>query len=802
MMKKQILFLVALTSLIFSFAQENADTPFYEELPSFHVFTNKSAKLLIHKKKYRLEMLDAQGNVRYSEYRSPVFELNRSYISISEEGVLKYVSENAVEMAFPANNGMEIRLSVEKAGSFGFKLRYTLPEAEVSNIQGIIRLEMVEEIYGFGENWNGELAQRGEVIEIWDKGGTPDECAWMPYFVSTNNYAFFLAYGGKVRFDIGQRKADELVYELLAGELEYTILLGKNIASTVQNFAQLTGLPAKPPRWTFEPWFWLMTDPEIPGGNISTLKGEHFLEMTKKLKELNIPIGVTWFEPPWQDARTTFIPDKEFSSDLKKLIADLIEQGVKTLAWTVPYTSPGASNWEEAVRNSYLVRKPGGKTDNSQITISRTGELEGTFYNKIDFFNPDAVNWWQAQIEESVDLGLKGFKLDAGQGLPSDGLLYGGRIGKDVHNSYALEYNRVFYESLKRKLGNDFLVIPRAAWIGSGAYTNFKWPGDLSGSFANNGLPSSVYSSLSLAFCGIPFVSTDIGGFVDRPAPEDVWIRWAQFGSMLPGMQTLHMPWWYSREAEAHFRFLAWLHTDLIPYWETLANEAHETGTPICRPLIWNYQNDQNTWYVDDEFTVGDYLLVAPFMNPDRMRDVYLPEGRWFDFWNDELLEGKQKVRWFKGWQESLYRFPLYVKEGAVIPMEVKNDITGFGSKHSEGLITLAMWPEKGAETEFILNDREGPVSVTTNWTDADEIRVSWGRSEKDYLFRLHLQGQRVPERLFAGNGELSRLADLTAFQENAADSWFFDPKAQKLWVKKFHDIDSGNVRITLKRIK
>ena len=110
---------------------------------------------------------------------------------------------------------------------------------------------------------------------------------------------------------------------------------------------------------------------------------------------------------------------------------------------------------------------------------------------------------------------------------------------------------------MKNKLGDDFLMIPRAAWVGSPSYTNFKWPGDLSGSFANNGLPSTVHSSLSLAFCGIPFVATDIGGFKNRPAPEDVWIRWAQFGAFLPGMETLHMPWWYSKEAADHFRYLA-----------------------------------------------------------------------------------------------------------------------------------------------------------------------------------------------------------------------------------------------------
>jgi alpha-D-xyloside xylohydrolase len=799
MQRKYIIFAVLWIVWGIPFAQNGAKNFFLKEAKDKIQFENQSATLSLNKRTGAVSLRDVQGNVHYAGLQAPSFWIEGKEITAAGNIRLKTSSSHSAEFLVAASNGKGMVLSVEKAGDFGFKLKYSFPDAEVSAVKGTIRLHPVEEIFGFGETWNGHLGQRGESIEIWDEGGTPDECAWMPYFVSTRNYAFFLNYGGRVKFDVGQRKADELVYEMEAGELEYTVLTGNDIASSVQHFTALTGMPAKPPRWSFEPWFWLMADPDLPGGNINTLRGAHFLEMVDKLKEMDIPVGVTWFEPPWQTARTTFIPNPGFCPDLKGLISKLDRKGVKALAWTVPYTSPGASNWEEAVKNNYLVKKPGGETDNNQIKITASGELEGTFYNKIDFYNPQALAWWQTQIEQSLELGLKGFKPDAGQALPSDGLLYGGRTGKDVHNAYALQYNKAFYELLKKKLGDDFLMIPRAAWIGSGAYINFKWPGDLSGSFASNGLPSSVYSSLSLAFCGIPFVSTDIGGFSDQPAPELPWIRWAQFGAMLPGMQTLHMPWWYSNEAQQHFRYLAWLHTDLIPYWETLANEAHETGTPVCRPLVWHYQNDQKTWYVDDEFTVGEYLLVAPIMTPERMRKVYLPEGRWFDFWSNERLEGRQTINWFKGWKESLYRFPLYVKEGAVIPMEIKNNVTGFGSRHSAGFITLAMWPEKNAETRFILRDREGPVPINTNWTTPGEIRVSWQGSEKDYLFCIHLQDRRMPDSLSAGNSRLPRFERLQAFQEALTGGWFFDQPTQTLWVKKFHRPDAAELKISLK---
>lgn len=794
----KLIFLLSAIIPFSLFAVNGKDLTFVDEKPNKYIFKNFGAILTIEKQSMQVALLDLEGNVHFSEFKPPVFSINDTCIQIKSCSSILSANENTTLLSIHASNNININLLVKKAGDYGFKLKYTLKNKKVTNIAGSIALNPVEEIYGFGETWNKNLAQRGQAIEIWDKAGTPDECAWMPYYVSTRNYAFFINYGGKVKFNIGRDKSDELTYEFAANELEYTLLIGDDIASCVQNFVALTGMPAKPPRWSFKPWFWLMSDPDKPGSDISTLRGKHFIEMVEKLEALDIPIGVTWLEPPWQNARTSFIPNKEFCPDIKDLIANIAKHGVKTLAWTVPYTLPKASNWEKAVKNNYLVKKPGGKTERQEAKITSSGELDGTFYNQIDYYNPEAFKWWQQQIEESLDLGFMGFKLDAGQALPVDGLIYGGRLGKNYHNSIALEYNKVFFESLKKKLGDNFLMIPRAAWIGSSAYTNFKWPGDLSGSFANNGLPSSVYSSLSLALSGLPFVSTDIGGFMNQPAPEYVWIRWAQFGAMLPGMQTLHMPWWYSDKSKNHFRYLAWLHTDLIPYWETLGNEAHETGTPVCRPLVWDYQSDQETWYIDDEFTVGKYLLVAPFINPEKTRNVYLPKGKWIDFWDEnKVFEGKQKVKWIEGDNKSIYKFPLYIKEGAIIPLEIKNDVSGFGSKYSKGFITLAIWPEKNAENEFVLNDREGPVSIITNWKNKHYFTIKCGESSKDYLFRIHLKKGISPSKVI-DNKLLKKFDDINSFQQSKSDSWYFNPDTQRLWIKKYRDIKTGIFRLKI----
>lgn len=767
------------------------------EAPGKYLCENGGLILVVSRQPWSLRVTDAKGAVRFSEAAPTAFKLGDAWVNLHEAKAARQESADEIRLAVTLANGAAAEANVTAYGSSGFRVVVRAKEAKVVGVRGAAVLEPVEEIYGFGEMWNGHVAQRGQAFDLWDKGGTPDECAYMPYYVSTRHYAFFLNYGGSVHFDVGRSRADRLAYEAPAAELDLALVCGDSLPATVQNFLTVAGLPQRPPRWSFRPWFWLMSDPKQPGAKIDTLRGEHFIEMVDKLQALDIPVGATWFEPPWQDARTSFVPDPKFSPDLKALIAQLKAKGVRTLAWTVPYTSDKAGNWHEAVSHDYLTPKLGSTTADGAIMITKSGELQAnTYYNSIDFFNPAAVKWWQAQIDRSLDLGLQGYKLDAGQDVPADAQLFGGRLGRDVHNSYAREYNRVFFEVLQKRLGDDFLMVPRAAWVGSGAYTNFKWPGDLSGSFANNGLPSSVHSTLSLAFCGIPFLATDIGGFEDQPAPEVPWLRWAQFGAMLPGMQTLHMPWWYSKESVAHFRYLTWLHTDLTPLWMSLAHEAAATGAPVVRPLVWSFENDIDCWRVDDEFTVGPSLLVAPMLNTNPDRQVYLPEGLWYDFWNEaETHRGPATITYFKGWTAK-DKFPLYVREGAIIPMEIGNDVTGFGSKESAGYVTLAIWPKVGGASEFTLHDTEGPVRITADGRTAGLVKISWDATRRNHLLRVHL-GDRVPSAINVGTSFVS----LAAFHAGG-EGWFYDAAARNLWVRKNNAGQPGGVEIRLETKK
>ncbi len=701
------------------------------------------------------------------------------------DGQWQHVASATPALAARGENGLTVTLDVPAATA----------------LRGRIRLEPVEEVYGFGETWNGRVAQRGSQLDIWNHNGTPDECAYLPYFVSTRNYAFFLDFGGRVHFDVGQTRADEIVFEAPTGSLAFTVVFGDSIADTVAEVFQGFGPPALPPRWAFKPWFWLMSDPDQPDASIETLRGHHKLDMVDRLHALDIPVGVVWMEPPWQTHRTSFVPNPEFSEDLRGLIRSLNDRGVEVLAWTVPYTLPDSPNFAHAAQHSYLAR-PARATDVAgEPVMTDSGELDGVFYNYIDLYNPDAFAWWKKEIEAAVDLGFSGFKLDAGQDIPPDAQLFGGRTGATHHNAYALPYNQVFAEAMRAKRGDDYLLIPRASWFGASAHANFKWPGDLTGSFARNGLPSSVYSSISLAFSGVPFISTDIGGFQNRPAGEDVWLRWAQFGAMLPGMQTLHMPWWFSDEAVAQFRHLAWLHTELTPFWMSLAQRAHDAGEPVVRPLVWDYQDDMKTWRVDDQFTLGNSLLVAPITDMEWHRQVYLPAGRWISFWDEnDVQEGGQTVRWGPGRPLGFRQFPLYVREGAILPLEVSNAVTGFGTESSSGYVTWAMWPQQNGMSSFTLSDHGETVTMDlTASASRDTVEARWSASRQNFILRI--RSQDTPESVRTTTGtRLTAATDATTFWSYDRDGWWHDSSTGRLWVRCHNHGQANGVTVAYRR--
>ena len=197
----------------------------------------------------------------------------------------------------------------------------------------------------------------------------------------------------------------------------------------------------------------------------------------------------------------------------------------------------------------------------------------------------------------------------------------------------------------------------------------------------------------TLGLCGESFVGADCGGFMGKSNGE-LLARWYQIGFLSPFFRNHHTkdenyqePWRFGKPYEDAIRKYVQLRYRLLPYLYTVLAEAHETGIPWIRPLILEYQNDENVLNLDNEFMAGDALLCAPILKAGATsRDVYLPEGEWYDFFTNKKYKGGQRV----SVEAPLDTVPLFVKAGTILPTGPVMDFVG---QVSDKEVTYEVFP-------------------------------------------------------------------------------------------------------------
>jgi alpha-glucosidase (family GH31 glycosyl hydrolase) len=297
------------------------------------------------------------------------------------------------------------------------------------------------------------------------------------------------------------------------------------------------------------------------------------------------------------------------------------------------------------------------------------------------------------------------------------------------------------------------------------------WSGDINNDFAT--LEAQVPLGLNTGLSGVPYWGTDVGGFF-HPIPEtpELYARWFQLGAFSPIFRSHgwvwreHVPWAHGPEVEAICRRYAELRYRLLPYTYTLAWQAHTLGLPLMRPLVLNYPDDPRVWNLGHEFLWGDDLLVAPVTREGATSwPVYLPAGRWHDFWTGARYEGPGGVTL----PAPLDRLPLLVRGGAIVPMGPVMQYTG---ERPVDEVTLIVYPDGTSRFELYEDDGRsngylrghraltpiecaaGPAQVTVRIGEltGDRSVVPPGRR---YVLRLRVE-QPVGVTV-DGHGELPR---------------------------------------------
>jgi len=550
----------------------------------------------------------------------------------------------------PNGHTADLQVTMDKQGQIRIKIH-----SEASGTKGLtIHLFQGsdEHYYGLGDVWHTKHVDlKGSKITLWDSSGTPDECNWVPFYMSTAGYGLFIdnSYRGSINF--GKINPHKTTIYFNSSSLSMYLWVGNTMKDILPQYLNLTGYPPIPPKWTFLPQKW-----RDAGDWKDVFQDVHMM------KAHDMPLGAVWLDRPWMRGgygSDDFIFDKKRYPDPKKRIQQLHNMGVHVIVWGCDFLTKDSKYYKEGKKNHYFV---GG------FGVHNEGVQNGLQRHIIDFANPAARKWFEGIIKNALKLGVDGIKLDRGQNYPVNVTPPSGRDPKAMHNYHAYLMDKTYAKALQAVRGNDYQFTPRAGWAGTQRWS-MKWPGDLKSDFSHDqGLPAVIRAQSDAGLTGFALWGSDIGGYSSKESKE-VFLRWLEAGTFsammeIPGKGNhKQAPFSWDKQTVQIYKFYAHLRKNLVPYLVDMAQKAHRKGTPIVRPLVWNWPNDPKVNSLDYEYMFGNDLLVAPVVHKGKKtRQVYLPKGRWVDFWNrNRTIQGPKTLIE----HVPLWKIPLFIRQGA-----------------------------------------------------------------------------------------------------------------------------------------
>jgi alpha-D-xyloside xylohydrolase len=516
-----------------------------------------------------------------------------------------------------------------------------------------LSLEVGEGVYGLGERFTA-FVKNGQTVEIWNKdGGTGSEQAYknIPFYLTNRGYGVFVNHPERVSFEVASERVSKVQFSVADEHLEYFIINGPGLKDVLRRYTGLTGRPALPPAWSFG--LWLTT-------SFTTDYNEEIVtSFIDGMAARDLPLHVFHFDCFWMKEFhwTDFQWNKEAFPDPEGMLRRLKEKGLKISVWINPYIAQRSALFAEGAAKGYLLKKRDG-------TVWQ-GDLWQPGMGIVDFTNPEACAWYAGKLRSLLEMGVDTFKTDFGERIPTDVVYYDGSDPFKMHNYYSYLYNRVVFNVLKEKFGEDKAVVfARSATAGSQKYP-VHWGGDCSSSYQS--MAETLRGGLSLGLCGFGFWSHDIGGFEETATP-DLYKRWVAFGllsshSRLHGSSSYRVPWLFDEEAVTVLRFFTQLKCRLMPYLYQAACAARDEGLPVLRPMVLEFPEDPGCRYLDTQYMLGEALLVAPVFSADGEVSYYLPPGEWSNFFTGKKVTGGRWVREKHGYLS----LPLLVRANQII---------------------------------------------------------------------------------------------------------------------------------------
>jgi alpha-glucosidase (family GH31 glycosyl hydrolase) len=713
------------------------------------------------------------------------------FYELESKQLLVRVYKSPLRLEFYASDGT--LLSTERIEVGGMA-------QEVAGVSVHKKLQDSEQVFGFGQRMDF-INQRGKQLELTvGRGmGRPHiigaynileaNYSPVPFFMSTRGYGIFLHTPYTSRWDMGHATPGVYSFEAEGGELDYYFMAGADFPALLDQYTAVTG---KSP---------LLPKP-AHGLHVGTYSGgtwgyekhtstDYVVNLGRTFREKEIPVDIIHLDSTWRmfgeqggSGATTF-EWRETFDDPEAMFDQLYDMGYSMVG---VHVRPRYDNGRQ-----YKLLDQARDAGMVYPEPNNTGEF-------VNFFDPDAVDWWWENGAMKVaSQGAMFFKTDEGSAFgrkanESDKTGPTGPEAERLHNLFPLAYAKAPFEKFSEHNQMRGFNLTREGYAGIQRYP-YLWAGDWPSEWQY--FKPVIRAGLNMGLSGVGYWSHNMGGFEHDPDPE-LYIRWTQFGLFSPIAHLFGMdhpgykePWRYGEEAERIFKQYDRMRYRFIPYIYSEAYQMHRTGMPMMRALVLEYQEDENTHDIDDQYLFGRNLLIAPVTTKGaQTRVVYLPEGTWYDYWSGEPYEGQR----YHNIVTPLDQLPIFVKAGGILPQQ---RVMNLGQETAENL-TLEIFP--GGESSYPIYDDDGKskaylsgvYAITDISVKAESnrtlIRIEAPRGdyelpERTYTLKVRRDGP--PESVMEGVNPLRVFASSVEYEKNQSQAgWYFNDKAGALYVR------------------
>ncbi len=507
-----------------------------------------------------------------------------------------------------------------------------------------------EHIYGMGQYQEEYLDWKGCTLELAHRNSQ----ASVPFITSSRGYGFLWHNPAVGWATFGRNRTSW--HADSTKQLDYWVTCGDKPADISRNYGTATGFVPMMPEYGLG--FWQC--------KLRYWNQEQLLEVAREYKRRNLPIDVIVCDFFHWPRMGDFRFDEEFFPDPAAMVKELQEMGIELMVSVWPQVALTSENYGEMYQEGLLVRAEYGEQIGMRF-------VEDSMF--FDATNPRARDYvWKKIKKNYYDHGIRIFWLDEAE--PEYGTYdykqYRYHIGsaQQVTNIYPQYYSRLFYEGMVNEGQQNPVNLVRCAWAGSQRYGALVWSGDIMSHWDD--FRRQVCAGLSMGIAGIPWWTTDIGGFhsghPDKPEFRELLVRWFQWGCYCPVMRLhgdrqpggpIHRKdgrehlfsgmdnevWSFGEEAYPILVKYLNRREELRDYVRGLMKQAHEEGTPLLRAMFYEFPEDGACVDLKDQYMFGDKYLVAPVLQAGaRSRSVYLPAGEWKNVESGEVISGGQRV--------------------------------------------------------------------------------------------------------------------------------------------------------------